>query len=222
MSLVLHAPRPRANHSQLLDWDADELTSVARQLASPDVIVCTVLISMQTGFKLLIDPSSPSAQIKPRELHLAFNWGILRSRNFSRFRKLKLPPAGPSRRKMPAMSRSSTMTSVRTMSMTLCADVSVLITHPVRRETTYIVWGAIMAVESANTNVPPRNVLVKIAVDEEGGEDLREDARLHENLAERGLTGYYGIFTDSIGSTALVIDDFDDDRRELETPTPTP
>ena len=79
-----------------------------------------------------------------------------------------------------------------------------------------------MAVESAAANVPPRNVLVKIAVDEVGGEDLREDARLHENLAERGLTGYYGIFTDSIGSTALVIDDFDDELRDVKTPTQSP
>ncbi|RDX56459.1 hypothetical protein OH76DRAFT_1414051 [Lentinus brumalis] len=197
MSLVLHAPRPRPGHSQLLDWDTHELTNVARQLAAPDVV------------------------IKPRELHLAFNWGILRSRNFSRFRKLKTAHAGYSERKMPAMSRSSTMASARTISMTLSADVSVLITHPVRRETTYIVWGAIMAVDSISANVPPRKVLVKIAVDEEGGEDLREDARLHDNLAERGLTGYYGIFTDSIGSTALVIDDFDDELKDLETPTPT-
>ena len=164
----------------------------------------------------------PLLQVKPRELHLAFNWGILRSRNFSRFHKLKLPPSGPLGKKKPAMSRTSTMASVRSMTMTLHADVSVLITHPVRRETTYIVWGAIMAVESAAANVPPRNVLVKIAVDEVGGEDLREDARLHENLAERGLTGYYGIFTDSIGSTALVIDDFDDELRDVKTPTQSP
>ncbi|RPD66430.1 hypothetical protein L226DRAFT_530530 [Lentinus tigrinus ALCF2SS1-7] len=194
MTLVLHAPRPRPTHSHLLDWDGFELPTIARQLATPDIV------------------------IKPRELHLAFNWGILRSRNFSRFRKLRLSSPGPSGKKLPALSRSSTMASVRTITMTLETDVGVLITHPVRRETTYIVWGALMAVESAAANVPPRHVLVKIAVDEEGGEDLREDARLHENLAERGLTGYYGIFTDSIGSTALVIDDFDGELRDVESP----
>ena len=54
-------------------------------------------------------------------------------------------------------------------------------------------------------------------VDEEGADDLREDARLHEHLVERGLTlGYYGIFTDRIGSTALVIDS--DEEFDVETP----
>ena len=169
MSLILHTPHPCSSHPHLLDsvdWDTYEVPSIALQLATPDLIV------------------------KPRELHLAFNWGILRSRNFSRFHKLKLPPSGPLGKKKPAMSHTSTMASVRSMTMTLHADVSLLITHPVRCETTYIVWGAIMAIESAATNVPPQNVLFKIAVDEVGGEDLREDARLHENLAERGLTGY--------------------------------
>ena len=109
------------------------------------------------------------------------------------------------------------------MTVTVSTDVAILITRPIRRETTYIVWGAIMAVDSTTSTVPPRNVLVKIAVDEEGGDDLREDARLHEHLVERGLTdGYYGIFTDRIGSTALVIDDFDGELGEVPTPTWTP
>lgn len=117
------------------------------------------------------------------------------------------------------LSRSNTISSVTSMTMTLTSDVGVLITRPVRRETTYIVWGAIMAVDSPTSTVPPRNVIVKIAVDEEGADDLREDARLHEHLVERGLTlGYYGIFTDNIGSIALVIDD-DGELTDVETPT---
>ena len=46
---------------------------------------------------------------------------------------------------------------------------------------------------------------------------------LVELLVERGLTdGYYGIFTDRIGSTALVIDDFDGELGEVRTPTWSP
>ena len=79
-----------------------------------------------------------------------------------------------------------------------------------------------MAPDSPAVNAPPRNVFVKIAVDEEGGEDLREDARLHQQLVERGVSvGYYGIFTDSIGSTAIVIEDYDDEP-EVISPVPSP
>ena len=52
MSLVLHAPRPRPSHPHLLDsvdWDAYEVPSIARQLATPDLIVCTVHILIQPG-----------------------------------------------------------------------------------------------------------------------------------------------------------------------------
>ena len=104
--------------------------------------------------------------------------------------------------------------------MTVTADVAILVTRLIRRESTYIVWGAIMSVDTPGSAVPPRSVFVKIAVDEEGGEDLREDARLHQQLADRGLRlGYYGIFVDSIGSTAVVTEDFE---RELDVITPTP
>ncbi|KAI0748551.1 hypothetical protein C8Q80DRAFT_1172451 [Daedaleopsis nitida] len=202
MSLILHAPRPRrhdAHSGSVLEWDVasmSELAKVALQITTPDVV------------------------IKPRELHLAFNWGNLRSKHYSRFRQLKLPPARPRYTgKMAAVSRSSTVSSVMSVTKTVIADVGILVTRLIRRETTYIVWGAIMAVDSPTSTVPPRNVTVKIAVDEEGGEDLREDARLHQQLVERGLAvGYYGIFTDSIGSTALVIDDFDG---ELQVDIPT-
>lgn len=124
------------------------------------------------------------------------------------------------------VSRSSTMCSVRsfaTLSRTVTLDVGLLITRPIRREGTYIVWGGVMAPEVPSHHfTTPRNVLVKIAVDEEGGEDLREDGRLHEQLVERGMTvGYYGIFMDSIGSTALVIDDWDNEVGEVHTPTPS-
>ncbi|TBU65529.1 hypothetical protein BD310DRAFT_864266 [Dichomitus squalens] len=213
MSLIVHAPRPRNSTKGLPQWDipsdVDEPIALVRELSSPETI------------------------IKPKELHLAFKWGPLNSTRFSRFRKLKPTPTrrryeGPAAH-MPlprGMSRSSTMCSVRslaTLSRTVSVDVGVLIVRPLRREGTYIVWGAVMAPEAYNPHfTTPRNVLVKIAVDEEGGEDLREDARLHEQLAERGMTsGYYGVFVDSIGSTALVTDDWDNEVGEVHTPTPS-
>ncbi|CDO73571.1 hypothetical protein BN946_scf185014.g41 [Trametes cinnabarina] len=103
--------------------------------------------------------------------------------------------------------------------MTLTADAAVLLTRHVRRESTYIVWGGLLAFEPPGDNLPLRNVLVKIAVDEEGGEDLRDHARHYEGLAERGLdVGYYGLFLDSIGSTALVVEDLGEDSPRSESP----
>ena len=92
-----------------------------------------------------------------------------------------------------------------------------------RRESTYIVWGALMSLDTpAAPSLPPRNVFVKIAVDEEGADDLREDARLHKQLADRGLRlGYYGIFVDSIGSTAVVTEDYEGEL-DVVSPAPSP
>ncbi|KAI0822843.1 hypothetical protein BC628DRAFT_1412107 [Trametes gibbosa] len=123
-----------------------------------------------------------------------------------------------------ALSRSNTAAST-SMTMTLSADVGVLLTRHVRRESTYIVWGGLLAFEpppaaaataaaaavAVDARAPLRAVLVKIAVDDEGGEDLRELARHYEALAERGLyVGYHGLFGDRIGSTALVVEDLGD------------
>ncbi|PIL24255.1 hypothetical protein GSI_14008 [Ganoderma sinense ZZ0214-1] len=214
MPLIMYAPRPRNGLLSKLELElasekTDEPIALAQHLSSPEII------------------------IKPKELHLAFKWGPLNSTHFSRFRKLKLPPSRrryeDSAANMPlprGISRSSTICSVRsftTLSRTVTLDVGLLITRPIRREGTYIVWGGVMAPEAPSSHfTTPRNVLVKIAVDEEGGEDLREDARLHEQLVERGMTvGYYGIFVDSIGSTALVIDDWDNEVGEVHSPTPS-
>ncbi|KAI0372955.1 hypothetical protein BV20DRAFT_963401 [Pilatotrama ljubarskyi] len=171
-----------------LKWDAvgrNELALAAQQLSDADF------------------------NIKPDELHLAFDIGPLRSRNYSRFKRhTNASKPGLSR---PMPSRSNTASSVATLTMTLTTDVAVLITRHVRRESTYIVWGGILAFEPPGDRMPLRNVLVKIAVDEEGAEDLQDHARHYEALAERGLyVGYYGIFMDSIGSTALVVEDLGD------------
>ncbi|KAI0636682.1 hypothetical protein C8Q77DRAFT_1071032 [Trametes polyzona] len=180
---------------------ANELALAAQELSSADFIV------------------------KPNELHLAFDIGPLRSRNYSRFKRVdprerasnlhskpKLPSA-------PALSRSSTVSSVATFSMTLTADVGVLLTRHVRRESTYIVWGGVLAFEPPAERAPLRAVLVRIAVDEEGGEDLRDLAHHYEALAERGLyVGYYGLFVDRIGSTALVVEDLGDDSPRSASP----
>ncbi|OSD08559.1 hypothetical protein PYCCODRAFT_1429617 [Trametes coccinea BRFM310] len=188
------------------DADADELALAAQELSSADFI------------------------IKPNELHLAFDVGPLRSRAHSRFKRLnprqqasssKPGPAGnPLQLRRPgAPSRSNTVSSVATLTMTLTADAAVLITRHVRRESTYIVWGGLLAFEPPGAALPLRAVLVKIAVDDEGGEDLRDHARHYEGLAERGLdVGYYGIFGDSIGSTALVVEDLGDDSPRSMSP----
>ncbi|KAI9069101.1 hypothetical protein FKP32DRAFT_1617629 [Trametes sanguinea] len=199
--------RRRAAHPGCkLEWhpaaDADELALAAQELSSADFI------------------------IKPNELHLAFDVGPLRSRAHSRFKRLNprqpgppSKPAGTALRRPGAPSRSNTVSSVATLTMTLSADVAVLITRHVRRESTYIVWGGLLAFEPPGESLPLRAVLVKIAVDEEGGEDLRDHARHYESLAERGLdVGYYGIFVDSIGSTALVVEDLGDDSPRSMSP----
>ncbi|KAJ2957405.1 hypothetical protein NUW54_g14600 [Trametes sanguinea] len=48
---------------------------------------------------------------------------------------------------------------------------------------------------------------------------LSDHARHYESLAERGLdVGYYGIFVDSIGSTALVVEDLGEDSPRSMSP----
>ncbi|EIW60164.1 uncharacterized protein TRAVEDRAFT_27841 [Trametes versicolor FP-101664 SS1] len=190
-----------------LKWDAvgaNELTIAAQELSSADFIM------------------------KPNELHLAFDVGPLRSRNHSRFKRTtthdRAPPMSKSHLDRardpwpPALSRSSTTASLATAAMTLTADAAVLVTRHVRRESTHIVWGGMLAFEPPADRVALRAVLVKIAVDEEGAEDLREHARHYEALAERGLyVGYYGLFVDRIGSTALVVEDFGEESPRSES-----
>ncbi|OJT08665.1 hypothetical protein TRAPUB_391 [Trametes pubescens] len=192
LSLTLRQSPPHPGCK--LKWDAvgaNELTIAAQELSSADFIM------------------------KPNELHLAFDVGPLHSRNYSRFKRTSTtdrahPKSHLSRaRDRPALSRSNTAVSVATLAMTLTADAGVLITRHVRRESTHIIWGGMLAFEPPADRVALRAVLVKIAVDEEGAEDLREHARHYEALAERGLyVGYYGLFVDRIGSTALVVEDF--------------
>ncbi|KAI0672927.1 hypothetical protein C8Q78DRAFT_1077240 [Trametes maxima] len=195
-----------------LHWDAEsaasELALAVQQLSSADVV------------------------IKPNELHLAFDIGPLHSKGYSRFKRLSpsLRPRRPAPSKSrtatlskpPALSRSSTTSSTATLTMTLSADVGVLLTRHVRRESTYIVWGGLLAFEPPAARLPLRNVLVRIAVDDEGAEDLLDHARHYEGLAQRGLyVGYYGLFRDSIGSTALVVEDLGDESPS-SSPSPSP
>ncbi|KAH9901517.1 hypothetical protein C8Q73DRAFT_786879 [Cubamyces lactineus] len=219
--ISLSVRRSPAHPGCKLEWsavEANELALAAQQLSSADFVV------------------------KPNELHLAFNIGPLRSRNYSRFKRINprhpthssrsnhtsksfkdtslrgpAPPPPP-----PPLSRSSSTSSIATLTMALTADVGVLLTRHVRRESTYIVWGGVLAFEPPDGeqfDLPLRAVLVKIAVDDEGGEDLREHARHYEGLAERGLdVGYYGVFVDSIGSTALVVEDLGEDSPRPESP----
>ncbi|KAI0333540.1 hypothetical protein GY45DRAFT_1319505 [Cubamyces sp. BRFM 1775] len=220
----LSVRRSPAHPGCKLEWsavEANELALAAQHLSSADFVV------------------------KPNELHLAFDIGPLRSRNYSRFKRINprhpththtpgrsyhnptMYPAktakGTSLRPAPPpLSRSSSSSSIATLTMALTADVGVLLTRHVRRESTYIVWGGVLAFEPRDgeqLNLPLRAVLVKIAVDDEGGEDLREHARHYEGLAERGLdVGYYGVFVDSIGSTALVVEDLGEDSPRPESP----
>ncbi|KAI0780637.1 hypothetical protein BD413DRAFT_600199 [Trametes elegans] len=200
LSLLRHAP---AHPGCKLHWDADadsgsELALAAQELSSADFVM------------------------KPNELHLAFDIGPLHSRGFSRFKRLDLRrPAHthsgrpyPPRHAPGALSRSSTASSAATFTLTLTADAGVLLTRHVRRESTCIVWGGALALEldpPGAVHLPLRRVLVKIAVDDEGAEDLRDHARHYEALAERGLyVGYYGVFVDKLGSTALVVEDLGD------------
>lgn len=163
--------------------------------------------------------------MKPNELHLAFDVGPLHSRHHSRFKRSSTDDRAPPKSHLdrardpwpPALSRSSTASSVATVAMTLTADAGVLVTRHVRRESTHIIWGGMLAFEPPADRVALRAVLVKIAVDEEGAEDLREHARHYEALAERGLyVGYYGLFVDRIGSTALVVEDFGEESPRSE------
>ncbi|KAI0362441.1 hypothetical protein OH77DRAFT_1388234 [Trametes cingulata] len=203
LSLSLRRRHHPAHPGCELKWDAigrNELALAAQELSDADFI------------------------IKPNELHLAFDIGPLRSRNYSRFKRLNMRHPNNTKsssgtgRPYP-LSRTSTASSVATLTMTLTADAAVLLTRHVRRESTYIVWGGVLAFEPPGDRMPLRNVLVKIAVDEEGGEDLRDHARHYEALAERGLyVGYYGIFGDSIGSTALVVEDLGDDSPRSGSP----
>ncbi|KAH9945855.1 uncharacterized protein BXZ73DRAFT_95374 [Epithele typhae] len=182
----VHAPRPRRSI----------LTESLLRLAES---------SSEDSHSVVEQLSLVELTIKPKELHLAFDCGTLRSSKYSRFKPLHISSArmryGGGKL---SMGRSDTAT--------------------------YIVWGAILALDPSEGtgpdftvfDVPPRHVFVKIAVDEEGGEDLREDARLHQQLVDRGLRlGYYGIFTDSIGSTAVVTEDFDGET-DVITPTSSP
>ncbi|KAI0647352.1 hypothetical protein C8Q79DRAFT_959025 [Trametes meyenii] len=209
MMLALGLRRNAPSHPGCaLHWDtasaASELALAVQQLSSADFIV------------------------KPNELHLAFDIGPLHSKGYSRFRRLSHRPRAHTARsklsraatlsKPPALSRSSTTSSVTTLTMTLSTDVGVLLTRHVRRESTYIVWGGLLAFEPPAERLPLRDVLVKIAVDDEGAEDLLDHARHYEGLAERGLyVGYYGLFRDNIGSTALVVEDLGD-----ESPSSSP
>ncbi|KAI0664678.1 hypothetical protein C8Q70DRAFT_1060139 [Cubamyces menziesii] len=216
--ISLSVRRSPAHPGCKLEWsavEANELALAAQHLSSADFVV------------------------KPNELHLAFDIGPLRSRNYSRFKRINpRHPTHPHTRSSahpskstkgtslrpapPPLSRSSSTSSITTLAMALTADVGVLLTRHVRRESTYIVWGGVLAFEPRDgeqLDLPLRAVLVKIAVDDEGGEDLREHARHYEGLAERGLdVGYYGVFVDSIGSTALVVEDLGEDSPRPESP----
>ncbi|KAH9857198.1 hypothetical protein C2E23DRAFT_720835 [Lenzites betulinus] len=197
--LSVDVRRSAAHPGCRLRWDEDDVALAAQLLSSADFIV------------------------KPNELHLAFDIGPLRSHHYSRFTRLSPRDRPAPRRALSkpfpsasALSRSSTVSS---MTMTLSADVGVLLTRHVRRESTYIVWGGLLAFEPPAERVPLRAVLVKIAVDEDGGEDLREHARHYEALAERGVyVGYYGLFGDKIGSMALVVEDLGEDSPRSASP----
>ncbi|OBZ69279.1 hypothetical protein A0H81_10735 [Grifola frondosa] len=155
----------------------------------PDALKCSLVSSpSSSGSEYSLE--NPSRGHELRRLNSLYDQSLMSStfiwRSIAEYFAQQAPETVPSRQRTAA----------------------ILIIRHVCKEPTYITWVAKMYIDVPCNKTKPRNVLVKIAIDEEGEDDLRDEARHYQCLAERGLSlGFYGIFKDEIGSIALLIDD---------------